>query len=381
MISVARKELCCGCSACAQICPKKCISMDADVEGFDYPKVDIAQCIDCAMCERICPVKNATKKNDQAIAAYAAYVKDEDLRINSSSGGIFSVLADFVLQKNGVVFGAAFDEEFMVHHIGIENKSDIEHLRGSKYLQSRIENTYIETKDALDSGKIVLYTGTACQIAGLKAFLKKEYDNLYTVDVLCHGTPSPKLWRKYIKWQEKKHGATVQKAFFRQKNLGWKTFSLELQFADSKVYSQILTKDPFMKLFLSNICLRPSCHDCKFKALERASDITIGDAWGIKKVIPEMDDDKGTSVVITHTEKGEGLFKNVLGKLVYKKDVVDILLPKKVDSRKSVKPHLKRKKFFKMLNSHCSIDELYNLTRPSLLTRVKYKILALKEKM
>lgn len=374
MLEIIKKEQCCGCAACVQICPKKCIKMKEDSEGFLYPEVDQSACVDCGRCESVCPIQNAKICGDKVQKTYVAYANDEAMRLASSSGGIFTLVAEQVLKNGGMVFGAAFDDSFMVHHIGVENSEDLERLRGSKYLQSRIENTYIETKEALKSGKIILYTGTACQIAGLHHFLKRDYENLYTVDVLCHGVPSPKLWDKYLKEQSKLNGGALKQTSFRQKTFGWKDFSMELQFSNSKIYEKIFKEDAFMKLFLRNICLRPSCHDCKFKKLERLSDLSIGDCWGIQNYMPNMDDDKGTSVVLIHSEKGAKLFDAIADRMIFCEAETERALPPTADSRKSVPVHPNRSKFFKKLNENSSVTNLVALLTPSIWFKVKRKI-------
>lgn len=373
MLEIIKKEQCCGCAACVQICPKKCIKMKEDSEGFLYPEVDHSSCVDCGRCESVCPVQNAKVCGDKVQKTYVAYANDEAMRLTSSSGGIFTLLAEQVLKNGGMVFGAAFDDSFMVHHIGVKSSGDLERLRGSKYLQSRIENTYIETKEALKAGKTILYTGTACQIAGLHHFLEKDYENLYTVDVLCHGVPSPKLWDKYLKEQSELNGGNLQQTSFRQKTFGWKDFSMELQFSNSKTYEKIFKEDSFMKLFLRNICLRPSCHDCKFKKLERLSDLSIGDCWGIQNYMPNMDDDKGTSVVLIHSEKGAKLFDAVADGMVFCEAETERALPPTADSRKSVPVHPNRSKFFKKLNKNSSVADLVALLTPSIWFKAKRK--------
>lgn len=360
MPKLSEKENCCGCGACMQACPKQCITLLPDSEGFSYPKVNDSICIECRACERVCPVigDNKELKTKSLNKALVAYVKNDELRMSSSSGGIFGLLANYIIDMGGIIVGAAFDDDLMVHHIIVDNKEDLKRLQGSKYLQSRIERTYDLTKQALDKGAKVLFSGTACQIAGLKAFLKKEYSNLYTVDVLCHGVPSPKVWKSYLNWQSKLNNASVESAFFRDKKHGWKVFALLLRFSNKKEYEQIFTKDLYMQLFLKNICLRPSCHHCKFKDLNRPSDITVGDCWGIEQYMPGMDDDKGTSIVIAHTQKGLELFDSVRSKTEYREADVDVILPPSADSRKSVTPHENRRLFFKLLNRNIPFDDL-----------------------
>ena len=348
--------------------------MQTDEEGFWYPLINTGGgCINCNLCNKVCPIENAESINrniPEKVQTYIGYVLDEKLRLQSSSGGIFTVLAEAVLSLGGVVFGAAFDDDFLVHHIKVENCDDLEKLRGSKYLQSRIENTYREAEEELKQGRFVLFSGTACQIAGLYGYLQRDYENLYTVDVLCHGVPSPKVWRKYLDEQETAYGAAVRRTFFRSKKHGWKTYALSLEFFNDKAYEKVSSNDFFLQIFLRNICLRPSCHDCKFKGMDRPSDITIGDAWGVGKYSPDMDDDKGTSVLLTHTVKGEELLQKILPHLHYQKAELDTALPPQADSRKSVAPHPKRKKFFRALNRGASIKQLVYLSNPSFVRRV-----------
>lgn len=326
MIKIA-KEQCVGCGACEQACPKNCITMEADSEGFLYPNIDKDKCIDCHICEQSCPVINS--KQDKAECepkAFAAYCKDEAIREASSSGGIFTLLSEAILRQGGVVFGAAFDDDGLVCHIAVDKPEDLHKLRGSKYLQSRTENTYSEAKAVLESGRPVLYSGTPCQIEGLRAFLKKEYDNLYTQDLICHGCPSPKLWKKYLTYRENCAGAPAQRMFFRHKKNGWKTYSLSLSFDNDKEYVQVLSKDLYMQMFLQNICLRPSCYQCSFKKLNRVSDITLADFWSCDKYVPEMDDNKGCSAVVVYSEKGERLIKQIQPQIISKEITISQVL-------------------------------------------------------
>lgn len=380
MLHIQNKEDCCGCSACAQICPKKCITMKEDSEGFLYPVTDAKVCVNCKKCETICPIINSesNKSDDAKPDVYVAYHNDEEIRMKSSSGGIFTSLAEGILAEGGAVFGAAFDENYLVVHKSIHSVEELDKLRGSKYLQSKIDQSYVKTKIYLDSGKTVLFTGTACQIAGLKAFLGKDYANLFTLDVLCHGVPSPKLWEKYLEEQVKEHGADIQRIFFRQKNYGWKKFAVSIDFANETAYECIFTKDAFMKLFLSNICLRPSCYKCRFKGMNRPSDITLGDCWGIEKYMPDMDDDKGTSVMLVHTVRGRMLSQIISHDLKMRTAELDKALPPNADSRKSVLPHPRRKQFFVLLGKGKSIRCLVQLLQPSLADKVINRMKKLK---
>ena len=291
--------------------------MQSDYEGFVYPNVNNEKCIDCHLCEKVCPALNIKPEDNSKPEAYAAYNKNEDIRIASSSGGIFSLIAEHILNDDGVVFGAAFDKAFAVEHVCVDRIEDIAKLRGSKYLQSRIGETYREAKEYLESGKKVLFTGTPCQIEGLLSYLGKDYDNLYTQDIICHGVPSPMVWDKYVDYREKRSASKTQRTFFRHKNYGWKMFSVLFQFENNTEYVETLDKDIYMKSFLKNLCLRPSCYSCQFMKFHRNADITLADFWGIDQVCPELDDDKGTSLVFVHSKKGEELFNAINSSIVY----------------------------------------------------------------
>lgn len=367
MIRIEDKCTCCGCGACASLCPKHCISMRMDGEGFLYPNVVESECVHCGICTKCCPVLQKEEgETVETPLAYVAYHEDIHTRLQSSSGGIFSLLAQTVLSENGLVFGAAFDETFHVHHIGISSEKELYKLRGSKYIQSRMGDVYEKVKRALDSGKKVLFTGTACQIAGINNYLGKEYDNLITADVLCHGVPSANVWQKYLDEQQAENHSKIKEIYFRHKSSGWKHYSFMMQFENGKVYTEVYEKNTFMKLFLSDICLRPSCHHCKFKGISRCSDITMGDAWGVESYMPEMDDDKGTSVLLIHTEKGKKLFDEINENLVYRQADINQLLPPASAARRPVLPHIFRSKFFRQMQKGKSIRELSLMTRTNL---------------
>lgn len=302
MISITNSKECCGCSACAQICPKQCISLKEDKEGFLYPAVDNSSCIDCGLCERVCPVINQNEPQ-KPVVTLAAANSDESVRLASSSGGIFTLLAERTIDNGGVVFGAAFDENWDVKHICIDSKSELPKLRGSKYVQSIIGSCYKEAKAYLSAGKEVLFSGTPCQIAGLKKFLRKDYMNLKTMDVVCHGTPSPLVWRKYLDEVSSLYNiAQITDIQFRDKTEGWKNFSLSIKYKDKegaeKTFRETLNENVFMSCFLSNLCLRPSCYACPARDGKSGSDITLADLWGTENICPELDDDKGVSLVL-----------------------------------------------------------------------------------
>ena len=369
MIHITDKHNCCGCEACVQKCPNKCISAFPDEEGFLYPVVDEALCVNCGLCDEVCPMLREPHRGEEVLAAYAAYVADEELRQKSSSGGLFSALAADNLQQGGVVFGAAMDGPYSVCHTAVSEEKELDALRGSKYLQSHIHRSFARVQRYLRRGKPVLFTGTACEVAGLKGFLGKEYENLVTVDVLCHGVPSPAVWKAYVKEHEGANGSSVRTIDFRNKSQGWNEFSMKLRFADGRTYEESFRKDPFMQLFLRNAILRPSCHACPFKALERDSDLTVGDAWGVEDVFPDFSDDKVTSVVLVHTERGAELLERVRDGLVLKEGDADALLPPAADSRKSVAPHPNREKVFQQFRKNKPVSGLVKYTEPNVLQK------------
>lgn len=325
MIKILQKKDCCGCGSCVQKCPKQCILLTEDNEGFLYPKIDESSCIDCGLCEKVCPIlyKREEKK---PLNVYAAKNINEEIRRQSSSGGVFTLLAEKVIFEGGFVFGARFDEKWEVKHDCTDTIEGLAPFRGSKYVQSRIEDNYKKAEELLKQGRKVLFSGTPCQIAGLKSFLRKEYENLLTVDFVCHGVPSPGVWRQYLKNivtqmcennmgtddLSLKRETCVKNISFRDKRSGWKKYSFVLTLSETFKSGKIKTislcevylKNTFMKGFLADLYLRPSCYACIAKCGKSESDITIGDFWGIQRYYPDFDDDKGVSLVLCNTIKG-----------------------------------------------------------------------------
>ena len=332
MIDIKEKKHCCGCYACIQICPQKCIEMIEDEEGFLYPHVNDSLCIGCNLCERVCQVINRSQKNTADIC-YASKCKDENIRKHSSSGGVFSVMAKYVIEKGGVVFGAVINRELKVVHTCIEKECEIKKIRGSKYVQSDLNGSFQEAEKYLKMGLLVLFTGTPCQILGLKRFLRKDYENLIAVDFICHGVPSPGIFRWYIQEELNNYarralknsvslrpihsipksdviipdGIEVNDIRFRDKKEGWKKFSFALDLAETTVegkknsvsLSSNLRTNPFLVGFIADLFLRPSCHYCPTKEFRSGSDITIGDFWGQDIHFPEFDNDTGVLEIIT----------------------------------------------------------------------------------
>lgn len=341
MIKIRKKHYCCGCQACLQACPKGCIAMKADEEGFLYPVVDVTSCVQCGLCEKVCPVLHSTDNTQQTPKAYAAYNLNEEVRLVSSSGGIFTLLAEHVLEQSGIIYGAAM-VDFRIKHIRVPDVEGLALLRGSKYVQSDIGKTYIQAKTDLEKGRMVLFTGTPCQIEGLRSFLRKDYENLITMDIICHGVPSPMVWEKYVALREKTAGAPASRIFFRHKKYGWKTFEVLFEFSNKTSYDCRFFDDSFMQAFLQDLCLRPSCYACKFKKIHRVSDITVADFWGIESICPEMNDDKGTSLVVIHSARGSTIFDTLRNGLCYKEvDLHQALRSNTAMYRSAKKPKLR----------------------------------------
>lgn len=374
MIEIKEKEDCCGCYACYNICPKECITMESDNEGFWYPNIDKNKCINCNLCEKVCPIINPVKRNDSKKIAYAGMNKDEQIRIKSSSGGIFSILAEYIIKNNGIVYGAGFDEDFNVKHIKITSLQDIELLRGSKYVQSRTNDIFKSIKFDLKNNKMVLFTGTPCQVAGLQSFLQKKYDNLILMDIVCHGVPSPLVWQQYIDELKQNYKQDIKSIYFRDKSTGWKTYSVKFLF-DKDEYKNFGFKDIYMKGFLNDIYLRPSCYNCNFKGIERISDITVADFWGIENILPKIDDDKGTSLIVIHSEKGKQLFDELSETMIFNEVDLNEAIKYNPSMISSVKYNEKRDAFFIELNSGKSLIELIKkYTKENFTKRVKNKI-------
>ncbi|MDM8234239.1 Coenzyme F420 hydrogenase/dehydrogenase, beta subunit C-terminal domain [Phocaeicola barnesiae] len=375
MIHITNKQDCCGCSACVQRCPKHCIHLTEDAEGFLYPIIDKKICINCGICENVCPLLHPSKPIPVLKTLAVKNVHEEE-RFSSSSGGVFISIAKTILQKGGVVFGAVYDEHWEVKHTYAETKKNVKAMMGSKYLQSRIENSYIETERFLKSGREVLFTGTPCQIAGLRKFLRKNYPNLLTVDFLCHGVPSPGVWRKYLyetfsnlhtnSSSSQNIIPAITSISFREKTHGWKNFSIEFRGnsipqtgRNITLLSDIHRENPFMRGFLSDIYLRPSCYNCRCKNGVSQSDLTIADYWGIDKLMPDFDDDKGIGLVLINTSKGESYFNllNMEVRLSTLKDAQQF----NGGFKERIRIHPKRDFFFKQLSEGKSVSKTVEL--------------------
>ena len=311
---------CFGCEACVQVCPQNCIKLEYSFNRFWYPVIDVEKCNDCGLCKKVCPYdKTESILNiSDAQAAYAARTRDNDILSQSTSGGMFTELAKPVLKEGGVVFGAVLTDDFKVIHRSAANIGQLAPMRGSKYVQSRIGQTYKEAKEYLEKGRPVLFTGTPCQIAGLTTFLGKNYDNLTTVDVICHGVLSSDVAAYHIKALEQEFRTRATKVKFRNKQHGWKkSLAFTVDFENGARYCRGGKEDRFFNMFLSNYDLRECCYACPFTRTTRPGDITLGDFWGLEKTKPHLFDDKGYSFILLNRSKGKKLFSKITDKIFY----------------------------------------------------------------
>lgn len=363
---VIEKKLCTGCSACKQICPKDAISFVPDENGFLYPKIDTEKCIQCGLCKNVCPILNKEEKEFDNLF-YMAWNKDNTDRINGSSGGVFASIAKYVYKNEGIVYGAAFDKNFKLHHVRTENVEELPPLLGSKYLQSDVGDIFKDVKKDLQDDKLVLFVGTPCQVYGLKLFLKKEYKNLILCDFVCHGVPSQKIFDKYIE-----NTKDLESFSFRDKTHGWITFSIRKKFNNGKIDICKFPEDMYMKGFLNNLYLRESCYNCKFTNLNRHSDITLGDFWGIEKYYPDIDYQNGVSLVIINSTIGEEVFNEIKKELKTRKVDKNIAIENNACLEKPVRYNNNRNKFLETLDQKSFQKNVKdNLPKESLISKVK----------
>ena len=375
MIQITDKSRCCGCQACVQRCPHSCITMQADKEGFLYPSVDMEACVDCHLCEKVCPeiYPNEPKAPLQVLAAIN---RKESIRRQSSSGGIYTLLAERTIKKGGIVFGVRFDSQWNAKFDWTDSIEGLSVFRGSKYLQSQVGNTFQQVEHFLKDGKPVLFSGTPCQVAGLKHYLLKEYEQLLTVDFLCHGVPSPKVWQIYLAEQCRKLGfsvADIRVINFRNKDIGWKNYALQVEADGGKGFLIPFRENPYMRAFLKDLISRPSCSHCPSKSGRSGSDITIADYWGIDSILPQMDDDKGTGLVMINSLKGEEACADL--DMVVHQTTLEDAKRKNGGFLDIIPPHPKRDNFFHRLDCSKSIIDLMNKNlRPPLLKRIKRRL-------
>lgn len=359
---------CSSCGACANSCARNAITMRLDDEGFYRPIIDADKCVQCGTCEKVCPwnnvVDNPNAPSDTP-KTFASFAKEESVRKESSSGGIFSVLAEKVIDEGGVVVGVSLLSSTRFGHIVIDNKKDLCRLRGSKYVQADVGLVYREVRSLLKAGKRVLFSGTPCQVAALYAVLGKDArnDNLFTIDIVCHGVPSVKVFEKYIRELEEKYGTAFKSVIFRDKNSGWEGYSLRHSFSNGTLFSERHENSKYMRLFLSRICQNVSCDHCLYRKTPRIADITLGDYWGVSRHHPEMNDNKGTSVVLLNTTHGQKLYDGVLDKIVQCESKLEYAIAGNPCIVRSETRHPKRLDFFARLDTD-SLDELIKMYCP-----------------
>ena len=346
--TIVKTKICTGCSACLNICPKNAIKMELNNEGFFYPHINTNLCIHCGLCLKICPTEHLSYKNKKRPLCLAAGAKD-NLRKESSSGAIFPLLSELILQNKGYICGAAFDERNKLNHIIIDNIQDLSKLKGSKYVQSDLGNCFCNIKDLLQQNKYVLFSGTPCQVAGLYSFLQKDYENLLTVDIICHGVPSPSSFEKYTSDLLKEKNEKITSINFRDKKEGWTSYYFTIQ-TNKNTYSSSNKQNPYICAFLKNLNLRQSCSQCPFSRFPRQGDITLGDFWLIEKVNPKLNDELGTSLVLLNSKKGEKYFNDIIPHLkFYQKVPIKYAIKENSSLVSPSLSHPKRKDFFARL--------------------------------
>ena len=371
------KKQCTGCGACASACPKKAIKMIEDLEGFFYPQIDKSKCINCHICEKVCPV-GAQKAEDIKPKAYYYITQEEKDLLNASSGGAFGDIINAFYEKDKtIVYGCIFDKNNKAIHIGFDNKEDMDKFKKSKYVQSNLLNTFCEINENLKKGKKVLFSGTPCQVSGLKSFLKKKYDNLLCIDIICHGVPSQKVLDYYIKSEEKNNNSSIASINFRekilQKNGKYNSRNMKLVFTNGEKLIKSSLESSYLLGFHSHLFYRPSCYKCSFCKINRDSDITIADCWGFESINDKYDLHKGVSCVIINSLKGQEIFKRMNGI----KDTIplDFIIKNNSCYTKPTKLHRNRKKFFKKLtcdNFEKKVKKNYKL---SFFSRFKRKVI------
>lgn len=354
MITIEEKKNCAGCTACACVCPKNCIKMVEDEEGFLYPQVDKEQCIQCGLCEKICPVTCARNEEKKSYpTAYLGYENNDASRKESAAGGAFYSLAKmFIEQKKGVVFGVIYDDNFKAIHSCAQTVQELKKMQRSKYVQSDLGSSFLEVKKYLGEGRYVMFSGTPCQIYGLKAFLRNvDTKNLYCIDLSCHGVPSPKLLREYLKYQEKEHDSKIADFRMRDKRLMKDAYEqgFGIDFKNGETYFGNHTEDLYARCFWGEIASRPSCYECVFKTIWRISDLTLGDCWFFERFVRKEKDNLGVTMVLVQSEKGKMLLDEMENFVMYEVDAERLIKANGGMIYESAKMHPERKEFFEQL--------------------------------
>lgn len=380
MLEVIEKNKCCGCSACFSACGHQAITIQLDSEGFEYPIINQEACVDCGLCQSVCPVlqyenrMDIRVKNSDVQIGFSARNKNYSQRLVSSSGSIFPPIAEWILDNNGLVVGAAYDTDFNVVHKFVESKDELCALQGSKYLQCKADNeTFKYIRKELKNGRKVLYSGMACQVEGLKSFLRKDYDNLYTIDLICMGIPSYVVWQKYLAafFGDEK----IKSINFKEKSIGWDTFTFRVD-TDKRIFKERGMHNLYLRSMFLSWNMRPSCFQCPFKKAKRISDFTLADAWGVYHSTPDINDNKGLSSVIVHSNKGLELWNILKDKI----DSVQVSIDDIAAGNSNLitnKPQTgDRRRFYEILlsNPRTAFVDLCSIKKPSLMHRIMSKM-------
>lgn len=375
VINKVSEARCCGCSACFAICPKHCISMKESKEGFLHPVAEAENCNDCGLCESVCPVLAKHSPQSPPETVFAAKLRDEVRRKQSSSGGVFSLLAESILEEGGVVCAARFASPLHLAHDFCTDKADLPAFLGSKYVQSDMGDCFRGIKKYLSEGRKLLFAGTGCQIMGLKAFLGKKYEGLITMEVICHGVPSPALWRKYLRDICERQGIAAEELSsveFRNKDYSWHRYCMKIKANNETIYRKNLYDDPYLKAFLANLTLRNSCHNCPAKGFVSQSDITVGDYWGVDKHHPQTDDDKGVSCLLVRNTSLLSFFDEIKIELTPSK--YEYILTSNPAMEHSALPHPKKAQYLQDLQSTAFIKCTKAYTKTPLPQTLKRKL-------
>lgn len=354
---------CTGCQSCYNICPTEAIIMKEEADTFLYPFIDQEKCIDCYACEKACPAISEVCHERNEPACYASWHQSDSIRIESSSGGFFTALAEYFFEKKGFVYGAAFTDNLYLRHVECASLSELEEIRGSKYIQSDINKSYISIKQHLKRGEYVLFSGSPCQVSGLYTYLKKDYPTLLTCDFVCHGVPSAKLFSDYKKELEEKYRSKITTYAFRKKKDGWKDFNVEAVFESGFVLETTFPRDMYMKGFLADLYLRPSCYQCLSSRLPRVADISIADYWKVWKYMPEIYDTKGVSAILLNSGKGKDVFKYLQG-LESVETNLDWIVKGNPSLNSSVNKPRKRKKFYRLYKKGMMFEDIIQSCLP-----------------
>lgn len=372
---------CCGCEACVSSCPHSCITMKEDDKGFLRPWIDTANCTGCNLCTKSCPILSPHDPTEP-LHVYACKNSDEDIRMKSSSGGAFTAFATKIINDGGVVYGAAFNPDFSVHHSRVDNHDDLALLRGSKYVQSSIDGTYRAAKKDLALGIPVLFSGTPCQIAGLKSFLgNKTFPNLYCIEIVCHGVPNSKVFHRYLSSLETLNNSQLSYFSFRDKKNGWMAYENYAVFKNGAEYRCLGKNDPYIQGFIKNLYIRQSCSDCHFKYFKSKADITLGDFWGSDIFGNEFNDNTGISLVCINSENGADLFYSVCTAFEINESSLEKVIPHNAHLTQSIIHHDNANKFFKNYQKKDFIKYVPDLLKDSILSQVKGTIIAIINKI